>query len=40
MLRGFLFLLVVVMDGYGIGKEGYDLNYPEIPEGWDGLWTQ
>lgn len=34
-VEGFLFLLVVVMDGYGISKEGCDLSYPEIPEGWD-----
>jgi len=20
-------------------SEGCDLNYPEIPEGWGGLWT-
>ena len=39
VLAGFFFLLVVFMDGYGISKEGCDLNYPEIPEGLDGIWT-
>ena len=36
---------MILSDGYGLGKsegigftkEGCDLNYPEIPEGWDGI---